>query len=99
MSNERLSIIGTMNPIPGGGWRGAIKTKIFNAIVRVIPNTARAGTHAEDSIPPYHVVVGTSRIGGAWEVLKHGKFTNHLHVVLDELGLSEPMRGTLALAD
>lgn len=83
-----------MNPIPGGGWCGAIKTQIFNAIVRIIPNNAAAG----ENLPPYDVVVGSSRIGGAWKVLKRGTRINHLHVVVDGLGLSEPMRGTLLLA-
>lgn len=94
MCDKKVSVLGTMNPLPGGGWCGAIKTTIFNAIVRIVPSNACAG----DNVPPYDVVVGSSRIGGAWDVLKRGSRISHLLVVVDGLGLSEPMRGTLVLA-
>ena len=85
-------VIGNFKPSRGGGWEGEIRTLVANARVRFVPNDDRASPDA----PAFRVVVGSSRIGDAWEARWGGdRARGYFRVSLDDPFLSAPLSAAL----
>lgn len=85
-------VIGNFKPSRGGGWEGEVRTLIANAKVRFVPNDDRAGPNA----PMFRVMVGSSRVGDAWESRWGGNHSrSYFRVSLDDPFLPAPISGAL----
>jgi len=87
-----MTIIGTFTPASDGGWTGSIRTLSINAKVRLVPNDNRE----REGSPAFHVLLGHSRIGEAWEERSGGDAPrDYLRVKVDDPGLIAPMCAAL----
>lgn len=85
-------VIGNFKPSRGGGWEGEVRTLVANAKVRFVPNDDRAGPNA----PAFRVMVGSSRIGDAWEARWGGDHSrSYFRLSLDDPFLSAPLSAAL----
>lgn len=84
--------IGAFTLSNDGGWIGSIRTLTIDTKVRLVPNDDR--TH--DNAPAFRVLVGTARVGDAWDAWTTGDHPKcYLRVRLDDPGLSEPFTAAL----
>ncbi len=87
-----MSVIGTFTPAKDGGWTGAIRTLTIDAKIRLVPNDNRDGEQS----PVFHVVLGYSRIGEAWEARSKGdRPKDYVRVALDDPSLTAPLSAAL----
>jgi uncharacterized protein (DUF736 family) len=85
-------IIGVFKIARSGGWEGEIKTLLANAKVRFVPNDDRASANA----PAFRVMLGSSRIGDAWEAQWGGdRPRTFWRVSLDDPFLPAPISAAL----
>ncbi|PVM84437.1 DUF736 domain-containing protein [Caulobacter radicis] len=85
-------VIGNFKPSRGGGWEGEFRTLVANAKVRFVPNDDRAGPNA----PAFRVMLGSSRIGDAWEARWGGdRARSFFRVSLDDPFLPAPVSAAL----
>ncbi|AAK24649.1 DUF736 domain-containing protein [Caulobacter vibrioides] len=85
-------VIGAFKPSRSGGWEGTVRTLVVNAKVRLVPNDDRAGPNA----PTFRVMMGSSRIGDAWEA-RWGSDggRSYFRVSLDDPFLRMPLSAAL----
>lgn len=85
-------IIGVFKIARSGGWEGEIKTLQANVRVRFVPNDDRANVNA----PAFRIMLGSSRIGDAWEAQWGGdRPRSFLRVSLDDPFLPAPISAAL----
>ena len=85
-------IIGIFKIARSGGWEGGVKTLLANAKVRFVPNDDRVSANA----PAFRVMLGSSRIGDAWEAQWGGdRPRSFLRVSLDDPFLPTPISAAL----
>jgi uncharacterized protein (DUF736 family) len=85
-------IIGVFKIARSGGWEGEIKTLLASARVRFVPNDDRANANA----PAFRVMLGSSRIGDAWEAQWGGEHPRSFwRVSLDDPFLPTPISAAL----
>ena len=84
--------IGAFKASKGGGWEGEIRTLLANAKVRFVPNDDRVSPNA----PAFRVMLGSSRIGDAWEARWGGDHPrSFFRVSLDDPFLPAPISAAL----
>jgi uncharacterized protein (DUF736 family) len=85
-------ILGVFKIARSGGWEGEVKTLLINARVRFVPNDDRVSANA----PVFRVMLGSSRIGDAWEAQWGGdRPRSFLRVSLDDPFLPSPISAAL----
>ena len=84
--------IGAFKASKSGGWEGEIRTLLANAKVRFVPNDDRVSPNA----PAFRVMLGSSRIGDAWEARWGGDHPrSFFRVSLDDPFLPAPISAAL----
>lgn len=85
-------VIGVFKISRSGGWEGEIKTLLASAKVRFVPNDDRVSANA----PVFRVMLGSSRIGDAWEAQWGGEHPRSFwRVSLDDPFLPAPISAGL----
>ncbi|WP_159588026.1 DUF736 domain-containing protein [Chelativorans xinjiangense] len=88
--------IGHFTLAKDGGWTGAIRTLTIDAKVRLVPNDDRNS----DNAPAFRVLVGSARIGDAWDARSSGDNPRYyLRLHLDDPSLPAPHTAALFLSD
>jgi len=83
-----MAVIGTFTQTKDGGWVGTIRTLTINTKVRLVPNDDRSSKKS----PAFRVLVGSLRIGDAWEAKTSGlNPKEYLKVRVDAPTLPEPI--------
>lgn len=85
-------VIGVFKTARSGGWEGEIKTLVASAKVRFVANDDRASANA----PAFRVMLGSCRIGDAWEAQWGGdRPRSFWRVSLDDPFLPAPISAAL----
>ena len=88
--------IGSFTLSKDGGWIGSIRTLTLDAKLRLVPNDDRASEKA----PAFRVLLGSTRIGDAWEARTTGDTSKtYLRLRLDDPSLLEPISVALFPTD
>ena len=86
------AVLGFVKIARSGGWEGEIKTLQVNVRVRFVPNDDQANVNA----PAFRIMLGSSRIGDAWEAQWGGdRPRSFLRVSLDDPFLPAPISAAL----
>ncbi len=91
-----MAVIGTFIPANDGGWVGTIRTLSIDAKVRLVPNDDRTSKNA----PAFRVLVGSFRVGEAWEAKTCGLHPkDYLKVRIDGPVLAKPISAAMFVSE